>query len=248
MSLLSVNSVTKSFGGNRAVDDVTLDIIPNRINLLIGSNGCGKTTLVNAISGNTKVDSGSIIYRGDDITQKSIHYRFSVGITRTYQTPRLFSNLSVLENLMMAHRNEGESFGSALLLRHKGQEDAIRKKALDVLDSLDLSGLQNRLAYDLSGGQIKLLEIAKTMMGSPGTVLLDEPIAGIAPKLAHRIFGIISKVCRDQGTTFLIIEHRLDIALRYADWVFVMNQGKIIAQDYPDKILHNKTVIDSYLR
>ncbi len=249
MNELSIRSVSKSFGGNKALDDISIDLIPKKINLLIGSNGCGKTTLINAISGNTQIDNGNIVFADKDITQNAINHRFNLGMIRTFQTPRLFSSLSVLENLMICQHSAGERFKNSLIpKRWKSQENSIKQKALSVLDSLNLTKLKNSLAYDLSGGQIKLVELAKTLMSDSKLVLLDEPIAGIAPKLAHDIFETICSMSKDHGITFLIVEHRLDIALQYSDWVFVMNEGRIIANDSPDKILQDKAVIDSYLR
>ena len=246
---LAVNNLEKHFGGNRALDGASLKIIPNKINLLMGANGSGKTTLINCVSGLISDYDGSVVFSNSDISGMSLHDVFKHGIIRTFQTPRLFSNLSVLENLLLAHENQGESFRLALLHKKwRQQESDITAKALKILDQLDMSHLKNTLAYDCSGGQIKLLELGKALMSDAKLVILDEPIAGINPALAHKIFERITSICRGRGTTFLIIEHRLDIALKYADHAFVLDNGRIIADDAPDRILSNKKVIESYLQ
>ena len=215
----------------------------------MGSNGSGKTSTINAISGLLAIDAGSILFDGTEISNKRLDQIFNLGIIRTFQTPRLFSNLSVMENLLMARYSPGESFNLALFYgKWRKQEDALREKAMDILKTLQLDSLVSSLAYDLSGGQIKLLELAKTLMSDSKTVLLDEPIAGINPKLAHEIFAKILQINREKKTTFLIVEHRLDIALQYSDYAFVMNNGELIAHDTPDRILSDSRVISSYLR
>ena len=248
MSILTASNVQKRFSGNIVLKDVSLQIVPNKINLLIGSNGSGKSTLINVISGLLQADGGKISFMNHDITNKSTDEIFNKGIVRTFQTPRLFHGLSVLENLMMANHSIGESFRLALLSkRWREAESETRSKALSILEDLNMTDLKHNLAYDLSGGQIKLLELGKALMSDSKMILLDEPIAGINPTLAHEIFTKISQICQDTKTTFLIVEHRLDIALQYAEYVFVMGDGKIIAQDTPDKILQNDLVIKSYL-
>ncbi len=215
----------------------------------MGSNGSGKTSIINAVSGLLDIDSGTILFERTDISKKYPDQIFNLGLIRTFQTPRLFSNLSVLENLLMANYSPGESFNFALFSKKwKKQESALREKAMDILKILGLEHLAYSLAYDLSGGQIKLLELAKTLMSDSKLVLLDEPIAGINPKLAHEIFKKIVQINQEKKTTFLIVEHRLDIALQYSDYAFVMNNGELIAHDTPDKILSNSRVISSYLR
>lgn len=246
---LTIKNLTKHFGGNTALNNSTLTLKPECINLLIGANGSGKTTMTNCISGLLPADDGSVYFCDKNITNKPIHEIFQIGLIRTFQTPRLFANLSVFENIMLARNNPGESFWRALLYKTwQNQENNTAKKALDILEQLSLLNLKNKLAYDLSGGQIKLLEIGKTLMSDAKLVILDEPIAGINPTLAHTIFKQISNICTKQKTTFLIIEHRLDIALKYADHVFVLDGGTIIADDIPEKILQNKKVIESYLK
>ncbi len=243
---ISVQNAKKWFGGNHAVDDVSMDLLPNKVNLLIGPNGSGKTTLVNMISGLMPADGGKILFGGRDIAGLTPDAIFRLGIMRTFQNPRLFRNLSVLENLLLGHDSPGERFRTALLYSAwQNSEAESRRRAMEVLKTLGIEALKDSLAYDLSGGQIKLMEMGKTLMVSPKVIMLDEPIAGINPVLAHKIFGIITKLSKD--ITFLVIEHRLDIALKYADIVFALGRGSLIAQDSPEKILKNQKVVDAYL-
>ena len=245
---LSTHDLHKSFGGHKVINGANIEVLPNKINLLIGANGSGKTTLVNLVSGLLRSQSGKVMYVGSDITNMASHKVFEKGIIRTFQTPKLFMSLTLFDNLLMARPHVGESFLRWVLPnRWENEEKVLTEKALGILDALGILGLKDHLAYDLSGGQIKLLELGKTLMGDFTLVLLDEPIAGIAPKLAHTIFEKIQEICKAQNTTFLIIEHRLDIALRYVDHVFVMHEGQIIVDGKPDTILQNKQVIESYL-
>ncbi len=245
---MHAQNIHKHFGGVAALDGATLSLQKSKINLLIGANGSGKTTLINAASGLYDIDAGSITLNDTDITKYPMHKRFKSGMMRTFQKPRLFSSLSVLDNLLLAAENPGYSFLTALMGRYKKVQTKNLKRAHEILDTLSITHLKYNLAYELSGGQIKLLELGKTLMADCSTVLLDEPIAGIAPNLAHQIFEKITDICLTQHITFCVIEHRLDIALQYADYVYVMSEGKIIAQDTPEKIMQNPIVISSYLK
>ena len=245
---LSTHDLHKSFDGHNVINGASIEIFPNKVNLLIGANGSGKTTLVNLVSGLLRSQSGKVMYVGKDITNLQPHKVFERGIIRTFQTPKLFMSLTLFDNLLMARPHVGESFLNWVLPnKWENEEKVLTEKALGILDALGILELKDHLAYDLSGGQIKLLELGKTLMGDFTLVLLDEPIAGIAPKLAHTIFEKIREICGAQNTTFLIIEHRLDIALQYVDHVFVMHEGQIIVHGEPETILQNKQVIESYL-
>lgn len=248
MSLLTIRDLRKSFGGLRALDGVDFQLVPEKINLLIGANGSGKSTLINTVTGLWKPDSGKILLRGKDVTGLGPEDAFHNGIMRTFQMPRHFANLSVMENMLMTHPEPGESFRRALLRsKWKRFESRQTKKALGILESLELLDLKDKLSFEISGGQIKLLELGKTLMSESDIIMLDEPIAGVNPTLAIRIFEKIKELTGMGGITFLIIEHRLDIALRYADYVFVMGDGRIIAHNKPDLILEDKKVQESYL-
>ena len=247
MSLLTVTGLKKSFGGIAALAGVNVDLIPNKINLLIGANGCGKSTLINTIFGLWPPDAGTVTLRGKDITGLPPDQIYHGGIMRTFQIPKHFAGLSVMENMLMALPDPGEKFRKALLpSQWRANEARQTKKALKILESLELLHLKDSLSFEVSGGQIKLLELGKTLMTNTDIIMLDEPIAGVNPTLANKIFSKIRDML-DENITFLIIEHRLDIALKYSDHVFVMDHGRIVADDHPDHILEDKVVQESYL-
>jgi len=247
LNLLTIDNLRKSFGGLHALDGATLDLHPNKINLLIGANGSGKSTLINTISGLWTPNGGRVTLRGKDITGLPSHKVYEHGIMRTFQIPKHFAGLSLMENMLMAHPEPGEKFRKAFVTSQwKPYEASQTKKALGILESLELLHLKDKLSFEISGGQIKLLELGKTLMADTDIIMLDEPIAGVNPTLAHKIFAKIKEIL-ESGVTFLIIEHRLDIALRYADYVFVMGDGRVVAHDLPDRILDNKEVQESYL-
>lgn len=248
--ILRVERVSKLFGSLRALDEVSLSVPRGLVTLLIGPNGSGKSTLVNVISGTLKADSGKIYFEGTDITDLPPHERFRRGIVRSYQVPRLFQGLSVLENSLIGREgNPGEGMISGLLkslwfnYELKSTEEAVEK-----LDLVRLSHLIERRPTELSGGQMKLLEMARsTMVTKPKLVLLDEPTAGVNPSLAHEILSFVKGLSREQGITFLIVEHRLDIALKYVDYAYAMHLGRVIAEGKPEEVLSDKRVIQSYL-
>ena len=248
-SVLSVREVTKSFGNLRALDSASLDLARNKLGILIGPNGSGKTTLVNVISGFYKPDSGSVLFEGKDITGFSPHRLYGMGMARTFQIPALFWKLTVLENLLVAEKNNpGESFISAIVASlWRGRETEATEKASTILDILGLSRLWNQPAFNLSGGQMKLVEIGRALMSDAKLLLLDEPVSGVNPTLAHEIFSRIVELRDKLGISFLIVEHRLDIALKYVDEIFVMAYGKLIARGVPEVVLKNKSVIEAYL-
>ena len=249
MICLKLSDIDKNFDGNHAVNNVSFDIKPHTVNLLIGANGSGKTTLINCISGFFQSYNGHCFFNDQDITHNKPEQNFKESIIRTFQTPKLFESLSVIENLLVTRSNAGEVFQWCLFYsKWKNTESVAKEKALSILESLNMLHLKDNLAYNLSGGQIKLLELAKILMLNPKLVLLDEPIAGIHPDLANKIFEKIVEIAKTQGTTFLIVEHKLDIALKYANYCFVLSEGRLIAQDFPDKILQNSKVIESYLK
>ena len=203
--ILRASGIDKSFDGNHVVKDVSLELVPSTVNLLMGANGSGKTTLINCISSLFLQDKGSVFFLGSDITYKRPDEIFQKQIIRTFQTPKLFENLTVVENLMMASTSIGEKFRHALFYnKWSDQEAQDTKRALSILDSLGLLHLRNNLAYELSGGQIKLLELAKILMSSPKLVLLDEPVAGVHPNLAEKIFSKITEICKTDAHAYAL--------------------------------------------
>ena len=247
--ILSVQQVSKSFGSLRALDGISIDVAERDVSILIGPNGSGKTTLINVVSGLYSPDSGRILLENRDVTGLPPYRLYDLGMARTFQIPALFWKLTVLENLLIAERgNPGENFLRSLLSRFwKDKEREATEKASRILDLLGLSRLWNHPAYLLSGGQMKLVEIGRALMSEARLLLLDEPVSGVNPTLAHEIFSRILKLRDEFGLTFFIVEHRLDIALRYVDDIFAMALGKLIASGSPNEVMNNKKVIEAYL-
>ena len=248
-AILSVEDIRKSFGNLHALDGISLQVAERKVSILIGPNGSGKSTLINVISGLYSPDSGKIIFDSKDVTDFAPHKLYKMGIARTFQIPALFWNLTVLENLLIAEKNNpGESFLRSLLNSFwKDSERKAMEKASRILELLGLSGLWNQPSFKLSGGQMKLVEIGRALMSDAKLLLLDEPVSGVNPTLAHEIFSRILKLRDELGLTFFIVEHRLDIALKYVDEIFAMALGKLIASGLPDEVMNNKKVIEAYL-
>ena len=249
MSILSISGITKHFGGLTVLDGIDMDIEEGKLYQLIGPNGSGKTTLINVISGLLKPDDGEIIFDGTNITQKGLFDTYKTGLVRTWQIPQPFNSLTTMENFMISSSgNVGESFLFApLKSKWENDEKKISGKAMEIMDMVSLVEQKDIPSQNLSGGQQKLLELGRAMMSGASMILMDEPIAGVNPTLAHEIFKKISSLCKKQKITFLIVEHRLDIALQYADYVFAMNRGKIIAQGSSDDVIKHPKVVESYL-
>lgn len=247
--VLEVRELRKSFGNLNALDGVSLEVEPETVNILIGPNGSGKTTLINTISGFYKPDSGKVLADGRDVTGLPPYKLYALGIGRTFQIPNLFWKLTVLENVLIAAKdNPGESFLHSLTRRSwvKAETEAT-EKATRILELLGISKMWNSRANTLSGGQMKLLELARALMSGSRMILLDEPVSGVNPTLAHEIFARILKLRDELGVTFLIVEHRLEIALSYVDTVTAMAFGKVIAAGKPEAVIADKQVVDSYL-
>ena len=249
MSILSISGITKHFGGLTVLDGVDMEIEQGKLYQLIGPNGSGKTTLINVVSGLLKPDDGKIIFDGTDITQKGLFDTYKTGLVRTWQIPQPFNTLTTMENFLISSSgNAGESFLIApLKSKWKNDEKRIADKAMKIMEMVSLVEKKDTPSQNLSGGQQKLLELGRAMMSDASMILMDEPIAGVNPTLAHEIFEKISSLCKKQKITFLIVEHRLDIALQYADHVFAMNRGKIIAQGSSDDVIKHPKVMESYL-
>ena len=233
-----------------ALEGVSVSIPKGKVVMLIGPNGSGKTTLINVISGVYKPERGRVIFNGTNITGLPPHKVFSLGITRTFQIPSLFFKLTVLENLLVAPKEQiGENILPALLRRREWirQEKHLIDKAFKIMDLLTLSHLWNRKASELSGGQMKLLEVGRALMSDPKVILMDEPVAGINPKLAYDIMAHIVSIKDKLGVSFLIVEHRLDIVLDYVDHVYAMHRGKVISEGKPKEVVSDPLVVRSYL-
>lgn len=247
--ILGVRDITKAFGMLKALDNVSLDIGERSLTILIGPNGSGKTTLINVISGYYKPDSGEVQYQGSRITGWPPYKIYRLGLSRTFQVPSLFPKLTVLEHLLVAEKNNpGESFLKSLFKRSwVNAERSSIEKASRILGMVGLSKLWDSPASNISGGQMKLLEIGRALMSDAKMLLLDEPVSGVNPTLAHEIFSKLVKLRDELGVTFLIIEHRLDIALEYIDYVQAMAYGKMIASGVPEQVMNDAKVIEAYL-
>ncbi len=249
-SLLSVRDLVKDFGGLRAIDHCTLDVRPGTITGLIGPNGAGKTTLFNIVTGFIPPDAGRVFFRGDDITNLPPHRIFSKKLSRTFQIPREHQSMTVLENLMLVPpRQVGERLWNNWFRPGAiaAEEARIRDKALEVLDFVDLDHLAEEPSANLSGGQKKLLELARTLMADPELVLLDEPFNGISPALIEVLIGIVQRLNREEGKTFLLISHEMPHVGELCETVTVLSAGSDIARGTVEEIRNEPAVIDAYL-
>tara|TARA_B100000925_G_scaffold75681_1_gene53381 strand:- start:432 stop:1202 length:771 start_codon:yes stop_codon:yes gene_type:complete len=249
-SLVKVQNMNKSFGGLKAINDCSIEIKENSITGIIGPNGSGKSTLFNLITGNLKPDQGSVFYNGLEITGKEPYELFKLGILRTFQIAHEFSNLTVIENLMMVPGNQlGEHLITSIFSREKfkKQENEIKEKAFEVLKFLKIDHLINEKAGNLSGGQKKLLELARTMMVDAKIVFLDEVGAGVNKSLLKEISDSILKLNEERNYTFCIIEHDIDFITKLCDPVIVLAEGKVLFQGTAKEVKDNNEVIDSYL-
>jgi len=247
--ILEVRNLSKSFGGLRAVDNVSLEISEGSIVGLIGPNGSGKSTLFNLISGVLYPDSGEIYFKGMKINNLPSYERFKLGICYSPQIPRLFKGMSILENDLLPIKGQiGEKWLFAPIRRKwEFQEIENTKKVLKNLEVFQLIELYNNFAYELSGGQMKLLQLGRTLLGEPRLLLLDEPGAGVAPILARDFFKRIVELRERENLTFFIIEHRLDLLFNIVDYVYAMDKGRIIAMGTPDEVIQNPKVKEAYL-
>ncbi|MDC0073846.1 ABC transporter ATP-binding protein [Alphaproteobacteria bacterium] len=248
--LLSVDSVVKSFGGLKAVNDVSLKIAAGSITGLIGPNGAGKTTLFNIISGFMKPDQGKISIDSEEITYLPSYKFVNKGLMRTFQIPASFERMTVLENLMVVPSSQvGENLLFALTYNKKIniQESKIKDKAYEVLDFLEMQHVADNVAGNLSGGQKKLLELGRTMMAEPKIILLDEPGAGVNPTLMKKLAEHIKQLNTLKGYTFCIIEHDMDLISKLCDPVIVMVEGKVLLEGDMESIRSNLDVQKAYL-
>ncbi|MCX8201329.1 MAG: ABC transporter ATP-binding protein [Candidatus Caldarchaeum sp.] len=247
--ILVVRDVTKSFGGLSALSGVDMKVRRGIMSLLIGPNGSGKTTLINTMTGVYKPDSGEIFFEDKPITKLKPHTIYGLGLVRTWQIPRPFHSMTVLENLLVSHKgHRGDGLVTGLFKSSwMKEEEQLVEKAYRILRLLKLDHLWDQQANKLSGGQMKLLETGRALMSGAKMILMDEPAAGLNPILANDLFIHLREVARQLGTTFLLVEHRLDLAIPYVDYVFAMHLGKVIAEGIPQQVLTNSLVVESYL-
>jgi len=247
-SVLETESLTKSFGGLIAVNNVSLKVREKTITMLIGPNGAGKSTFVNLCTGVLKPDSGKIYFLGKDITDWPPHKIYREGFVRTFQIPSPFLKLTVLENVLAALKSSAENPIKAPIrsLWIKEEEENI-KKAFKILAKVGLEDVWDYEALKLGGAQLKMLEIARALATGAKLIALDEPIGGVDPAYAGDILGYVRNIKETMGLSFLLIEHRIDIALPFADYVYVMDRGSVIFEGLPSEVEKNPRVIEVYL-
>lgn len=246
--ILHVVGVQRHFGGITAVNVDHLDIQRGSITALIGPNGAGKTTLFNVLTGFDPPDAGEWQFDGKEMNKVSAHNMATQGMVRTFQLTKSLTKLSVIENMKLGATNQiGERWWNALIpARWNAQESLIEQRADELLNRFAIGHMRNEYAGTLSGGQRKLLEMARSLMTQPRLVMLDEPMAGVNPALKQSLNDHIRGL-RDEGMTVLFIEHDMDMVHDISDWVVVMSEGQIIAEGTPSKISENTSVIEAYL-
>ncbi|MFA5565217.1 MAG: ABC transporter ATP-binding protein [Acidimicrobiia bacterium] len=246
--ILTVRGVSRQFGGLRAVDVEHLEVERGLITSVIGPNGAGKTTLFNLLTGFDQADTGEWDVDGQSLTGKRPHYIARAGMVRTFQLTKALSKMTVIDNLMLgATEQRGEGLVNALFpFRWKAEEDEIRVRADELLDRFRLTHMRNEYAGTLSGGQRKLLEMARALMVEPKVLLLDEPMAGVNPALVQSLLGHITQL-RDEGMSVIFIEHDMDVVMGISDWVVCLAQGAVISEGLPEAVGADPLVIDAYL-
>jgi neutral amino acid transport system ATP-binding protein len=246
--ILVADSVTRRFGGLMAVNVDHFDLQRGAITALIGPNGAGKTTFFNVLTGFDHANTGTWSFDGDDITGLPGHQVARRGMVRTFQLTKALSRLKVIDNMKLGATGQvGENFFRALLRPlWRDQEREVEERAEALLERFNLAHMRNEFAGTLSGGQRKLLEMARALMVQPQLVMLDEPMAGVNPALAQSIIGHVEGL-RDEGLTVLFIEHDMDVVRTISDWVVVMAEGLLIAEGRHSSIVTNPRVIDAYL-
>jgi neutral amino acid transport system ATP-binding protein len=249
-ALLRAEGISKAFGGVQALNDCTIEVAEGTIAGLIGPNGSGKTTLFNVMTGYDRVDGGNVYLRGKKITNMPPDKVFVQGISRTFQLTRVFSRLTVMENMIVAahHSERMQSQGSGRLRNPfaRAGGPATRKRAMELLEFTGIAALAGAQAETLSYGQRKLLELSYVLMGDPAIVLLDEPAGGVNPTLVGTIADRIRDLNR-QGTTFLIVEHNMDFVMGLCDQVTVLDYGNAVVTGPPEVVRSDHRVLDAYL-
>ena len=235
MALLEVHDVFKHFGGIPALDGVSLSVEEGKIHGVIGPNGAGKTTMFNVINGVYNVEKGTILFKGREITGLKPNKIANMGIGRTFQVPRVFNEMTLMDNMMVP-----------IIPRRLSKKEGERK-ALELLEMADLTHLRDQLGVEISGGQKKLLEFMRTMMADPEVVLMDEPFAGVNPALIERLIEITFELNKTRSKTFLLISHDIPSVMKLCKNLTVLSAGKTIAEGESEKVRHDPSVIDAYL-
>lgn len=247
-AILRCEKVSRSFGGVKAVVDATLEIERGTVTGLIGPNGAGKSTLVNIISGHIHPEAGKIVFNDEEISTLAPHRVARTGLLRTFQLSSEFPWMTLLENMLVAPKQIGTTFGKAIFSKRRwiDQEYELLGRAREYLREFGLIALENEYAGNLSGGQKRLLEIARALMADPQMLILDEPMAGVAGVLIDRIVDHIAELGHS-GLTFLVIEHDLEVVDRLCETVYVMAQGGVLSRGTMAELRQDERVLEAYL-
>lgn len=248
-NLISVKNLKKSFGGITAVDVKELSFIKGELTSVIGPNGAGKTTFFDLISGFQNADSGDIFLKEKNISNSQPYKIARMGMVRTFQLTKVFDRMTVMENLLFSGSNvNNDSFLRSILKLNsqKVYENSLKDKANEIMKDLNIGHMADSYARELSGGQKKLLELARAIINEPEILLLDEPLAGVNPKLAEDILSLIKKLSED-GITIVMVEHNIEAVMKISERVVVLAEGSLIADGSPNEIRTNKNVIEAYL-
>jgi len=249
MVILETKQLTKSFGGLVAVNNVNMVIPEGTIKAIIGPNGAGKTTLFNLISGTLKPTKGKIFFNGEDITDMPPHSRSQKGISRSFQVINIFPGLTTLENVRIAVQSRASRRVNYNLLSDATSYSSFTEKALELLNEVELKGKEHLIARNLSHADQRKLDIAIALATDPKLLLLDEPTSGVAIEEVPDIINLIKKLKerRRKEITIVLIEHKLDVVMNVADSIMVMFEGRVIADDKPNRIVKNELVQQAYL-
>jgi branched-chain amino acid transport system ATP-binding protein len=246
---LEVTSLKKSFGGIKAVDVESLNLNRNELTSIIGPNGAGKTTFFDLISGFQDSDEGKVYLNNKNISKSQPYAIARLGMIRTFQLTKVFDRMTVLENMMFsASTVNNDSFLKSLakLPSQKTTEKKIRDKSFEIMKELNIDHMANSYAREMSGGQKKLLELGRSIINNPSVLLLDEPLAGVNPKLAEEILQIILNLA-GKGISILMVEHNIEAVMKISERVIVLAEGKVIADSTPENIRTDQKVIEAYL-
>jgi ABC-type branched-subunit amino acid transport system ATPase component len=248
--MLKVDNLCKNFGGLKAVNQCSFEVQEGMIYGLIGPNGSGKTTTFNLITGFLEPSGGRVLFKGEEITGLAPYKIAHLGIGRTFQLVRLFHNMTVMENVLLAFKDQsGERLFNAFFRPRQvvREQTGNEKRALELLEMLQIAPLQDEYVGNLGYAQQKLVELCRILMTDPEMILLDELMAGISPAFAESLLDYVRQLRDEQGLTFLVVEHNMHVVMSLCEWIVVLNYGEKIAEGTPEQVSSNPVVIDAYL-